>query len=255
MLPRGRSSRKLAIASFFLLIIAAPLLTIWMLAPADPRYKDERLSTILYNAYSQTRHMPMGTQNPAGEFVRWQTLAREALKELGPKASPLLTAWIENRPSPVRQKIRDLLMKKQINWPYFTADHPDIVERLFFNTPTAAVPVSDAFQWQILHGEPRDASRAASLMMWVINSVDADSQEQIATRSREFAIALLDRFEQDRQDTYALALVGPILRHSHEPVPPELKERVLALGTKSRYLDSAIRAVNDEPEPDSRFAR
>jgi hypothetical protein len=233
-------NRKLAAVALILLgLILASLAWFWITAPADPVYNGIRLSRHLYRSYGSAP----GRRYEWPELIALRQECDLALKQLGPKAGPLLTAWIENRPSPLREKLCDLLKKKRIDWPYLTADRQGIVESLFFNTPAAAVPLAEAFQWQILNGEPRDASRSASLLMFVINSVDEPSRKLIASRSQEFAVRLLDQFEAQGEDRYALALVGPIIANSPPAMPAEFQERVIALSKKSRYLDSAVQAI------------
>ncbi|HEX7862919.1 MAG TPA: hypothetical protein VF773_21480 [Verrucomicrobiae bacterium] len=220
----------------FVLVLAIPAAYLWFTAPADPKFNGKRLSTLLYEAYGSG--MPSPRQIRSGTYQPHEA-CREALKHLGPKAAPLLTDWLEMRPSPLRDKIRRILFSMQINWPYFTADHQDIVERMLYQIPEAAVPISEAFQYQIMHGDPELALRWASLCTYVINSADEPSQRFIASRSGPIVHALLDRFEKDGNDNYSLHLVGLIVKNHPEHLTPELKERILRLVKKSRYLEPA----------------
>lgn len=249
-----RKGKRVKLAVLAIVILAPlPLGVAWLTAPADPIYNGVRLSTHLYRTY-ESAVLGIGT---TGQQTPLQQDCHDALKHLGPKAAPLLTAWIENRPSNLRDSFRNFLRRQKINWPYFTANHQDIVERLFFNAPEAAVPLADAFQWQILNGESRDATRSASLLMFVINSVDATSRKTIASRSGPFVVALLEQFELEGNDVYSLCLVGAILKNHPDHITPELRQRVLALSRRSRYLESAaalLKEVDNKSDKDTRSA-
>lgn len=231
--------RKLSVLALLVVLALLPLVLAWVTAPPDPVYKGVRLSTHLYRTY-ESGVVGIGMVGGRGPI---EQECHDALKHLGPKAAPLLTAWIENRPSKTRDAIQTFLRRRQINWPYFTANRQDIVERLFFNVPDAAVPLAEAFQWQILHGDPKDGSRSASLLMFVINSVDQSSREFIAARSTNFVVRLLDEFEKTNEDRYALTLVGPMVQNYPQQVTPEFRERLHNLAKKARYLDSAATAL------------
>jgi hypothetical protein len=235
-----RRTRLKCVACLVAGLMTVPLVWLWISAPADPQYKGVRLSSHLYRTYGQFL-------STSSSRFRARKDCENALRELGPKATPLLRAWIENRPSPMLEKLRSFLRRKEIVWPYLTADRQEIVERLFFSIPEAAVPLSDAFQWQILNGEAKDATRAATLLMFIINSVDTAAREKIASRSGDFTRMLLDRFETDKIDRYALTLVGPLLQNSPKEVRAELRDRITILGKKSRYLEGAVRIVNSPP--------
>ena len=228
----------------FVLLLIAPLAYLWFTAPADPKFRGERLSSLLYEAYG-------ARAVPAFRALPITSECHAALEHLGPKAAPLLTAWIQNRPSFLRDKLRELLIRRKINWPYFTANHQDIVERLFFSVPTAAVPLAEAFQWQIINGPERDASRAATLFAYVINSTDTASRQSIASRSGPLVTALLDKYEREQKDFYALSLIGPILKNYPAHRTPELDARIRKLVIKSRYLESALPVINT-PVPSAR---
>jgi hypothetical protein len=251
------SKRRVATIALisFVLLLAAPIAYIWFTAPPDPKFHGERLSTLLYEAYG-TGLMPRSTTGRVGaRQFDGNAAGRDchaALEHLGPKAAPLLTAWIQNRPSFLRDKIRELLIRRKINWPYFTANHQDIVERLFFSVPSAAVPLAEAFQWQIINGPERDASRAATLLAYVINSTDTPSREYIAASSGPLVTALLDKYEREQKDFYALSLIGPILKNHPAHRTLEIEERIRRHVVKSRYLESALAVINTPAPAPSR---
>jgi hypothetical protein len=238
----GKKVVGVAVGAFAVLVLF-PFVYFWFTAPPDPIFENERLSSILYGVFH-----PPGAASPtnaAARMVAASEKCRAALKHLGTEASPLLSDWLHEEPSLLRRKVRDMLLKQKIHFPFFTADRAQVVQSIFWY-PEAAVAVAPALQQHIVKSERRKSIDLALSHARVFNSIDEPSQKIIASRSGPFIQALLDRFERDGEDIYPLALIGMILKADTEFLPPELKERILLLDPKSRYLSGASAVLRAE---------
>jgi hypothetical protein len=235
---RPRSKSKIAAIALitFALFLSFPLFYFWFTAPPDPIFEGQRLSSLLYDG-----SYPKPVPSPA-QKAETERKCRAALKHLGTEASPLLTDWLHDEPSLLRQKVRSILLKHKINFPFFTANRSQVVEVLFW-MPEAAVAIAPALQQHIVKSDNRRAVELALSYARVFNSIDEPSRKLIASRSAPFIQALLDRFERDREDIYALALIGMILKADTDFLPPDQKARILKLEPKSHYLTGAAQAL------------
>jgi hypothetical protein len=193
---RRRTKSKIAAIALvtFALFLSFPLFYFWFTAPPDPTFEGQRLSSILNDAFY---HSASAATNAAQKAEAWRKCGA-ALKHLGTEASPLLTDWLHGEPSVVHKKIRGILLRNKINFPFFTADRPQFVEALFW-IPEAAVAVAPALQQHIVKSDNHRAIQLALSYARVFNSIDEPSRKLIASRSAPFIQALLDRFERDRR--------------------------------------------------------
>jgi hypothetical protein len=235
--PRPKTKSKIAVIALaaFVLLLAFPFLYLWFTAPPDPIFEGQRLSSILYDALDPAR---FAAPTLSAQKAAAHQKCRAALKHLGTEASPLLTDWLHNEPTQLRQKIGDILLKNKINFPFFTASRAQIVRSIFWY-PEAAIAVAPALQHHIVKSDSRASIDLALNYARIFNSMDEPSRRLIASRSAPFIQAMLDRFERDREDIYALALIGMILKADTDFLPPHQKARVLKLAKKSHYLSNA----------------
>ena len=236
--PATKSKSKLAaiVLSAFVLLLSLPFLYLWFTAPPDPIFEGQRLSSILYDALDPAR---FATPNLSAQKTAAREKCRAALKHLGTEASPLLTDWLHNEPTQLRQKVGDILLKNKINFPFFTASRAQIVRSIFWDLE-AAIAIAPALQHHIVKSDSRSSINLALNYARIFNSIDEPSRKLIASRSAPFIQAMLDRFERDREDIYALALIGMILKADTEFLPPDQKARILKLAQKSHYLSNAV---------------
>jgi hypothetical protein len=239
--PKSKSKSKLVAVALtaFILLLAFPFLHLWFTAPPDPIFEGQRLSSILYDAFDPAR---FAAPNLAAQKSAALEKCRAALKHLGTDASPLLTDWLHNEPTQLRQEVGDLLKKNKINFPFFTAARAQIVRSIFWY-PEAAVAVAPALQQHIVQSDSRRSTDLALNYARLFNSIDEPSRKLIASRSVPFIQAMLDRFERDREDIYPLALIGMILKADTDFLPPDQKTRILKLAQKSHYLSNAAQIL------------
>jgi hypothetical protein len=240
---RPRSKSKIAAIALitFALFLSFPLFYFWITAPPDPIFEGQRLSSILNDAFLLHQTTLAAPSLAAQKTDPWRK-CRAALKHLGTEASPLLTDWLHGEPTLLHKKIRGILLKNKIDFPFFTADRPQFADEIFW-FPEAAVAVALALQQHIVKSDNHSAIELAHSYERVFNSIDEPSRKLIASRSAPFIQALLDRFERDREDIYALALIGMILKADTDFLPPDQKARILKLEPKSHYLTSAAQAL------------
>ena len=235
----GRSKAKATIVAcaVFTILIALPVAYLWFSSP-DPKFKDERLSSILYSAYAAGTPPPWA---PTETYPAYQR-CRDALKHLGPEAIPLITAWQNDKPSAARLKLRQILLNRKIHVPFLTADRARIANWLR-TVSEGAIAVAGSMQQELLESPPdQDLNRAFALAS-VLNSTDPDSRKIIASKSEPFVNAMLDRYEKDQRDNYPLSIVSILMRSNPDSFSPALKQRVLKLGSNSRYLGPAVEAL------------
>jgi len=226
-----------AMATGFALVLILPMLWLWLTAPPDPIYNGKHLSEYLY-----------GQPIVARGRVWYLANDFKVLENFGPRAVPLLAAWLRERDSAMRAKLRNLLQKTRFRWPYLTEDRGQIAYRALFTAtsiPEIAIPLSGVLREQILSGDPRQRTESAVLLMYLLKTTQTDARRQIARESAAFISKVLDRFEKTGEDDYALTLLAPMIRDLQ--ITPSMRERVVRLSAKSRYLETAVAALGGKP--------
>lgn len=199
----------------------------WFLAVPEPLYNGKALSDYLYAAYDPNLLTPFGpSYGFAGSLAPGPALppkvfaaqsdAREALKGLGPKAAPLLTAWLKEADSSVKQRARKISAKYRLPSLRIFADRRSIAIHALSQMPVASVDVIEFLDDWLRTGGEQERDLAFALLATMVPLVSAPDRERIAARELAASLGFLEH------DTNALTLwpALSLLQRSIEALGP-----------------------------------
>ncbi len=237
---RNKLLRKVAI---FAVVLAAGLFAwAWFTAPADPIYEGKRLSQWLYEMYGNGQRRVWNVQN--GQMVISNVqIPPNLFRDKGVEAAPLLGSWLATEHPPLLLRLGDLLRKYKLKTQLLPLDRQEIAFQALNQVPLLGM--TRAIQLYLLTDRaPVIRQKAAVIYVLRFSSAPVQDQKRVAAESVPFISAFLNSFEKTGTDEYALNIVSVLFETKAVPASDELIVRVRKAAEKSRFLQRAVKALD-----------
>jgi hypothetical protein len=205
---------------------------VWFTAPANPVYEGKRFSQWLYEMH-----------NPGTLRAAKLDLFHALFREKGVEAAPLLGSWLATEHPLFLLRLEDLLRKYKLETQLLPRDRQEIAFKALDQVPLLGM--TRAIQSYLLTDHaPVIRQKAAVIYVLRFSSAPPADQKLVAVESVPFISAFLDSFDKTGTDEYALNIISVLFETKAVPASDELIRRVRKAAEKSRFLQRAVKALD-----------